>query len=207
MVWHAAAKCNTMQDGDLADSGVEITQGKTYSTTRRLDSLVILSEEDNLLEEFSTLSSDAEKIHNSMFEVENEATDIDRETNTEEMVDELLEEVIDNIPDQKVDQTNTEDNDQTKLTDLSSPKPACTQKVSFCAAENAKTNSEPEGPSCTKTSVFCDSEAQPCTEDTSARCTKTEVFHNHGYPDLTQNIPPDNTSATQTHTAENWRTW
>ena len=66
-----------------------------------------------------------------MFEVKNETTDIDGETNTEEMMDELLEEVIDNFPEQKADQTttsNTGDNDQTKLIDLSSPKPACTKK-------------------------------------------------------------------------------
>ena len=55
------------QDGDLSDSGEEIAQGKTYSTTRRLDSLVIISEENNLLEEFSKLSSDAEKILNDIF--------------------------------------------------------------------------------------------------------------------------------------------
>ena len=136
-----------------------------------------------MLEEFSTLSCDAEKILNVMFEVENEATDIDRETNTEDMLDELLEEVIDNIPEQEVDQittSNTGDSDQTKLTDINTENPACTKKVSVCAAENAKPNSELESPSCTKTSVFHDSEAQPFTEDTSARCTKTEVFHTHG---------------------------
>ena len=110
----------SVQDGDMSDSGEEIAQGKTYSTTRRLDSLVILSEEDNLLEEFSKLSSDAERILNDMFEVEDKTNETDREVNTEEMMDELLGEVIDNIPEQNTDQT--------KLIELSNSEPACTKK-------------------------------------------------------------------------------
>ena len=134
----------TVQDGDLSDSGEEITQGKTYSTNRRLDSLVILSEENNLLEEFSTLSSDAEEILNGMFEGETETSDMNKDTNTEKMVDDLLDEVIGNIPEEDDDEntnsntedddqtkptySNPEDNDQTKLTDSNIEKPACTTK-------------------------------------------------------------------------------
>ena len=125
---------------------------------------------------------------------------MDREVNTEEMMDELLGEVIGNIPEQKADQSttsNTGDNDQTKLIDLSSPKRAYTKKVSFCAAENAKPNSKPKSLPCTKTSVICNSEAQPCTEhdlidfsNPDPACTKTDVHHNYDYPDLTQNSAP-----------------
>ena len=156
----------TVQAGDLADSGEEITQGKTYSSTRHLDSLVILSEEDNLLEEFSTLSSDAEEILNAMFEVEPETSDMNKETSTEKIVNELLYEVIGNISEDqnKTTNSNTEDedqtkptnsnpeyDDQTKLTDSSIEKPACTKNVSFyCTEEYAVSNSEPEAPSCTK---------------------------------------------------------
>ena len=103
-------------------------------------------------------------------------------------MDKLLGEVIDNIPEQNTDQT--------KLIDLSSPEPACTKKVSFCAAEK-KPNCEPASLRCTKTSVFCNSEAQPCTEhdlidfsNPDPACTKTDVHHNYDYPDLTQNSAP-----------------
>ena len=86
-----------------------------------MDSLVILSEEDNhLLEEFSKLSSDAENILDDMFEVEEKTTETDREANTEEMMDELLGEVIDSIPEQSTDQT--------KLIEPSNSEPACTKK-------------------------------------------------------------------------------
>ena len=100
---HSCQVQYSVQHGDLSDAGEEITQGKTYSTTRRLDSLVILSEEDNLLEEFAKLSGDAEKILNDMFEVEDETPETNRETNTEEMMDEILGEVIDSIPEQNTE--------------------------------------------------------------------------------------------------------
>ena len=69
---HEAEKC-------LSDTGEEIIQGKTYSTTRRLDTLVILNKGDNLLEKFSTLTSGADEILNAMFEVEPEASDVGQE--------------------------------------------------------------------------------------------------------------------------------
>ena len=56
-----------------------------------------------MLEEFSTISSDAEEILNSMFEVETETSDMNKDTNTEKMVDDLLDEVIGNIPEEDDD--------------------------------------------------------------------------------------------------------
>ena len=137
----------TVQAGDLSDTGEAITQGKTYSTTRRLDTLVILNEEDNLLEEFSKLSSEAEEILNSIFEVEPEASDQDKETDTEKIVDELLDEVISNI--------SEADDDQTKPFDSNTEKPACTKTVSVrCTEDNAFPNTELEASSYTPKHQF-----------------------------------------------------